>query len=205
MGPVGSGGAVQTPSTPPDEAFEYAKALYQNVIEWYKDVHDRARSVVTLDGALVTILSSVIVLKRGDLVEVTKYFGLDTKVGLVIMALSFVLSLGFAMATLAPLWLSERKLRTVFGKLREEDGEPPPMPSVMWYSQFIRQMGRAEFVGLSRQMTTVLHSKALASQVHTLSTRLKNKYRLVFGAFFFAGTGILALLYSTASYVVRAN
>ena len=189
---------------PSDEALEYAKALYTNVIEWYKDVHDRAKQVVTLDGTFITILSGVIVLKGTDLQAVTDALGTDTIVALVLMAAAFVVSGTAALAALIPLWLKEDHIVAKYNELRAADGTIPA-PSVMWYSQFIRQLHRADFVGQSLRMTKELHAKALASQVHTLSIRLARKYRLVFTAFVAVGVAILALLYATGSYMIHAS
>jgi hypothetical protein len=199
---------TQAPNDPAakqkDESFEYAKALYGNVIEWYKDVHDRAKQVVTLDGTFITILSGVIVLKGTDLKAVTDALGMDSIVALVVMAVAFVVSGTTALAALIPLWLQEEHIRKKYNELRGADGTIPA-PSVMWYSQFIRQMDRAVFLDEARQMTKEYHAKALTSQAHTLSERLARKYRLVFTAFVAAGVAILALLYATGSYMVNAS
>lgn len=62
-------------------------------------------------------------------------------------------------------------------------------------------MDRIMFINEAHQMTLALHEKALASQIHALSSRLGYKYRFVFGAFLCAALAILMLLYATASYL----
>jgi hypothetical protein len=181
------------------QAFDFTKSLYASIGDWYKDVQVRAQAVVTLDGAFITILTAVLVGKGSDVSAIKANFAADTTVAVVTMGGMFILSGACAILALMPLGLRTQAIERKYKALKKGD-ESDPAPSVMWWSQFIQQQGREEFLDASAKMTASLHQRALASQIHELSERLRRKYQLVFAAFVFTGLGLLALVYAAASY-----
>jgi hypothetical protein len=189
----------------PVTGLAYTKALYTNIIDWYKDVQTRAQLLLTLDGAFVTILSGVIFAKGTDLQAATENFGLETWMFLGALGLSFGFSGLFTILALMPLGLNENRIWERFEKTMQEDaraGRTPPT-SVMWYSQFVQRVGRDNFLRDSAKIGDREEQAALASQIFALSERLGRKYRWVFYGYVGAGAALLMLLLTVGSYLIR--
>src|SRR6476660_210956 len=94
---------VPASSTP---GLEYARKLYANILEWYKDVHSRAQVILTVDGAFITLLAGSVLGKSDEIAAATDEFGPETWALLALTAVAFGLSLIWAIRTLTPRSLS---------------------------------------------------------------------------------------------------
>jgi hypothetical protein len=185
----------------------YTKDLYANVIEWYKDVHARAQLILTLDGAFVTLLSGAVVTKRVDLEAAAEAFGPETWIFLALMAVAFAASGACVILALMPRGLRWTNIRNKYRDFMQEDqeaGRKPPT-SVMWWHQFIKEMGRIDFMRNAAKVGDQEERNALASQIVALSERLRWKYRLVYAGFIATAVAVLSLLLATTFYVVRVG
>lgn len=182
---------------------DYTKALYANVVDWYKDVHSRAQHVLTVDATFLTVLGAVLVTKASDLGANTATLSGVTKVLLAIMALLFITSIVAAVIALTPRRLRNDKVRGDYDKRRHEDqaAHRTPPTSVMWYALFIDRFGRDEFMRHSQEIGDREYQAALASQIVTLAERLGLKYRCVFVGYATAASGLVFMLLSAISYV----
>jgi len=83
-----------TTTTPaPDEALEYSRRLYGNVLDWYESADRKAQLVLTLDGVFVTFASTSLASKASELSRTVSTFGPETWVLLGAALVSLVLSL----------------------------------------------------------------------------------------------------------------
>jgi hypothetical protein len=189
-----------------DESLEYARKLYANILDWYKDAHGRAQLILTVDGAFVTLLAGAVVGSRSDLHATVNAFGLETWIALTLMAVAFALSGGSALWALMPLRLRTKAVIQDFEKYEAEDKAKglDPAPSVMWYSQFIVLQKREDFISNVARMGKAQEQVALASQIHVLSRGLRRKYRGVFLGYVSTGFALLMLLFAAADYAIRA-
>lgn len=178
----------------------FAQRLYGNLGEWYKDVHGRAQLVLSLDGAFVTLLAGSIIGNRDEIESATDVFAWETWVLLGLMALSFAISLFYAIRTLTPRNLFKRRIDSAYLDLRGDETEPPP-PEVMWWSQFIWRVGWDWFRTRVKTMTDAEERDALSSQIFALSEHLNDKYRFLHRAYIGAGLAVVFLLAASASFV----
>jgi hypothetical protein len=71
----------------------------------------------------------------------------------------------------------------------------------MWYSPFVKRLGRQQFLNDSALMGGREEQAALASQIFALSERLERKYRAIFVSYSFSGIALVALLFTVGSYL----
>jgi hypothetical protein len=60
---LGSGqleSATQSPQDSSEEALEYARRLYLNILEWYKIADSKGQLLLTLNGAFVTVMTGFV-------------------------------------------------------------------------------------------------------------------------------------------------
>jgi hypothetical protein len=184
----------------PVGGLEYARKLYGNIGEWYKDVHTRAQLVLSLDGAFVTLLAGSILGNRDEIKSATDVFGWETWVLLALMALAFATSLFYAIQTLTPRSLFRRRIDAAYTDIRGDLTTPPP-PEVMWWPQFIWRVGWDWFHTRVETMTGADERDALSSQIFALSDHLNDKYRFLHRAYIGAGLAVVLLLAASASFV----
>jgi hypothetical protein len=197
--------ADPSPAEPADVVgLEYARKLYASITGWYTDTHGRAQIILTVDGAFITLLAGVVVAKEADLRPTLSVFGVETWISLAVMALGFAISTASALSALIPLRLSPKRIRADYDELARSDEQHhrDPPSSVMWYSQFIIQMGQEDFISRVSRMSDDHERDALAQEVYLLSRRLRRKYRALFVAYLGTGVAVLALLFAASDYVV---
>jgi hypothetical protein len=185
------------------EALDYSKLVFENIIAWYNNADAKAQIILTLDGALVTFMTTSIFRKPAELLEITRSLRSFTWVLLTAMCLCLA---GSIISALMCLWSRISlgiKRDSVLGREKKKiaDGVKPYSPSVMLYFKTIAWLDHDSFQQQMCGTNTSFQVKALASQSFLLSERVYRKHVLVNTGFILAGAGLILFLAAGVSYM----
>jgi hypothetical protein len=183
---------------------DYARQLYGDVLGWYRSAENKAQIVLTLDGLIVSFLTSSLITNVGDVRAATQEFGLETWALLAVMSTLFLLSVMSAVQCLRSRTYSEEELSKLFAR----EGVDPQTretyrPEVMWFFQMLGQLNRDLLEARLLEIETDFEVRARVSQIYYLSRNVTEKHRWVNRAFVFTGSSLSALLLAAVSYVAR--
>lgn len=181
---------------------EYVRRLFANILDRYKDVHNRMQVLLTINGIFLSFLVGNIITRRVDLDAIIQSFGPETWALLVLMTTAMGLSILWVILCLSPGIASDGTVKAEVAALRGQDSGAIPA-TVMWYFHHIAVLDREEFVSNATQRGTVLETEALATQAHILSGRLVQKFRYARRAFVATGVSFFCFLLTGASYLLR--
>lgn len=74
----------------------YLRSVYANVFEWYKIADSKSQLILTLDGALITVATGLVLTSPGQLVAQERRFGWETWVFLTVSSLALTMSVACA-------------------------------------------------------------------------------------------------------------
>ncbi len=186
-------------------ALDYAHLVFSNVVDWYKNADFKAQIILTLDGALVTFLTTSIFKKPSDLLEVTSKLTPGTWLLLMAMCLTLCGSIASALMCLWSRVNVGIQRDSVLGVERQKiaKGIKPYSPNVML---FFKTISWLDHDGFQEQLETIdipFQIKALASQSFLLSERVYRKHVLVNAGFILVGVSLLLFLASGVNYLAN--
>jgi len=60
------------------QALEYTRRVYANVLDWYKVADSKGQLLLTLNGIFITVVAGTVLGKPSEVVDRTREFGVDT-------------------------------------------------------------------------------------------------------------------------------
>lgn len=183
---------------------DYARRLFANVLDWYKNADSKAQILLTIDGAFLSFLTGKVFVRREEIASIFQSFGPETWSALVLMALMLTLSI---VAALSCLWSRVRFSDGPQQQLSHATSaaeDPAPYPAeLIWFFGKIAGLDESRFVRRMHEVTPADEIAALASQVHALSKNVLNKHRRVNLGFVLTGLSLIFFLAAGASYLAR--
>jgi len=174
----------------------YVRRLYDLILKWYNNADTKAQAILTLDGAIITIITGFIFLKPLELKKIVCELGPLNYIFLLLMALSLIVSVVCA-------------LNSFRSRLNKNDIMDAPIdnedipPEKMWFFGDIATSKKALF----KQMVNVIDEEfeltALAEQIHILSANVLHKHQWVNRAFLAFGISLIAFILFATSYIVN--
>jgi hypothetical protein len=184
------------------DALDYARRLFERVVDWYKNADSKAQIILTLDGAFLTFLTTSIFKNPDDLSKITQRFTFSTRLFLVLMCLSFIGSILTALMCLwSRIFLFSKRDEVLLREKKEIKEAERYSPNVMLFFKTISWLDHDKFQSQLADVDKEFEIKALASQSYLLSKRVNTKHLLVNLGFALSGAGLIFFLASGISYL----
>ena len=185
-------------------ALEYARRLYQNVLDWYDSAEKKAQVILTIDGILLTFLTSSMFTHRSDLDEILHTAGYLTWLFLAPMPVCLVGSIASALGCLWSRTFTKRKLHQYLASVgtSREDLDTYG-PEAMWFFQMIAGLDQKSFQERMLWVNREFEIRALASQISILSANVSKKHRCVNWGFVLVGISLILSLLAGICYLFR--
>jgi hypothetical protein len=205
---LGSGqleSATQSPQDSSEEALEYARRLYLNILEWYKIADSKGQLLLTLNGAFVTVMTGFVLGKPAEIRDKVQQFSLETWFLLVVAALAIALSIGCAAMCL---WSRSGLGNGSIYRLIKQLGVDPKRrdtyaASVSWWFGTIALLDRQNISDTIKKANQEFERDALVSQIFALSVNVLKKHRWVNRGWVLTAISLGALVLMSASYLMR--
>lgn len=182
----------------------YVRRLYDDVVGWYRSADTKAQVVLAIDGAFVAFLTSGIFRKPEDLKAMVVDFSLPTRILLLLMMLSLLLSIAAAIHCLWSRIYSMADLQEIIdGTARDGAAAKLYEPKIMWFFQMVAALDKSTFRRTLEEMDGRRELEAMASQIHILSGNVQRKHRAANFGFLFAAATLVLFLAAGVSYVVK--
>lgn len=187
-------------------ALEYARRVYDGVMDWYKNADSKAQVILTLDGAFLAFLTSSIFMEQYELSKILSRFGVETWLLLALMCTTLA---GSILSAILCLWSRVYAGDKLDGMLRsggvEVNKSETYKPQFMFFFQFLSRLHPEQMAEKLSAVTEKYEIEALAYQSRILSENVMRKHYWVNKGFVLAGLSLLLFLGAGISYVVRVN
>jgi hypothetical protein len=187
-------------------ALEYARRVFDNVTDWYKNADSKAQVLLGLDGGFLAFLTSSVFAKREEVLRVVQTFKTDTWVLLGLMSATLTASI---ISALCCLWSRTYRKSQVDKALADlgivKDKPDTYPPEVMWFFQMIRALEKEAYRDRLLNVTKEFEVRVLASQIYELSRNVSRKHFWINLGFTFAGTSLVLFVAAIVSYLIRAR
>jgi hypothetical protein len=185
---------------------EYARRVYDSILDWYKAADLKAQVALTANGTFLTILAGLALAKPSDTTAATATFGAETWLFLGLMAAAMAGSFVSATACLHSRLYNKQELARALDEYGALRPDPPPYhPSLVWFFEFV---GALDAEALASRFLTAdpidLESRALAWQCVRLGKRVTQKHVWLNRSFLLTGASLFFLLATAVSYLVRS-
>ena len=183
-------------------SLDYARRLFERIIDWYKTADSKAQIILTLDGAFLTFLTTSVFKNPDELSRIIQRFNFSTWLFLVLMCVCLMVSIISALMCLwSRVWLfSKRDAVLVSEKKRIKNAEKYS-PNVMLFFKTISWLDHDKFQSQLGDVDQEFEIKALASQSYLLAGRVNTKHLLVNLGFVLSGASLIFFLAGGMSYL----
>jgi len=181
---------------------EYARRVYDRVIDWYKVAESKAQLLLTVSGAFVTVAFGLLSGSIADLKRSLESAGALPWLFLTVAVVALCGSIAAAAATL----LSQhgRHIRDDFAKLGiDPQDEATYRPEAMWYFGHIAQLQWQGVQSTLRDADDALEVKVLTYNVHGLAKTVLRKHRLINAGWLLTTVTLLSLIAAGVSLLVN--
>ena len=187
---------------------EYARRLYDNVLDWYKNADTKAQVVLAINGGFITFVGSSVFKKAEEVRSVTDSFDYVTWIILALMISSLIGSIGAAIYCLWSRIYSKKKLHKIIKdalkKYSPTDQEPDRYPpSISCFFQFLERLEKEKLRETLQSVDSKFEIKALTNQIHILSRNVKKKHFAVNIGFMLVATTLIMFFAMSISYLSK--
>lgn len=183
-------------------SLDYARRLFERIIDWYKTADSKAQIILTLHGAFLTFLTTSVFKNPDELSRIIQRFNFFTWLFLALMCVCLIVSIISALMCLwSRVWLfSKRDAVLVREKMRLKDAEKYS-PNLMLFFKTISWLDHDKFQSQLAGVDEDFEIKALASQSYLLAKRVNTKHLLVNLGFVLSGASLIFFLAGGMSYL----
>ena len=186
------------------DALEYARRVFEKVIDWYKNADSKAQIILTLDGTFLTFLTTSVFKNPDEISKVTGRFRFDTWLFLILMCLCLIASIVSALMCLwSRVFLRPGRDSVLIRAKQELKTAERYSPNVMLFFKTISWLDHDQFQKQLGQIDKEFEIRALASQIYLLSKRGYRKHLLINCGFVLAGASLIFFLAVGISYLAR--
>lgn len=183
----------------------YSRRLYGNIVDWYKNAETKAQILLSLDGIFVSLLVASLFRDPAAAGPILDEFGYETWVAVATVVIAMASSVVCALMCLISRIMPRSEIEGRYPEVLADARSPTYPPEVMWFFQTISRLDEEEFCEQTMQVTHEIETRALASQNFLLSGKVLKKHIWVNWGFAFAALGLISLLISGGSYVLRVG
>ena len=186
----------------PSVAQEYLRGVYALTQDWYKSADNKAQLILTVDGALVTFLTSAVLSNPNDLRVVLALFGRDTWLLFIVMGAALLASMISAICALWSRGYSERQMHKAFGEAHMDPSVASTYrPEFMGFFQHVAHLQPGPMSERLKTADVEFELQALSHQLIRLSANVARKHAWVNRAFACAAVALGLFLAAGATYV----
>ncbi len=183
-------------------ALDYARRLFERIIDWYKTADSKAQIILTLDGAFLTFLTTSVFKNPDELSRIIQRFNSATWLFLALMSVCLVGSIISALMCLwSRVWLSSKRDAVLVREKMKLDEAENYSPNVMLFFKTISWLDHDKFQSQLPHVDNKFEIAALASQSYLLSKRVNTKHLLINLGFVLAGASLIFFLAGGISYL----
>ncbi|MFI9561628.1 Pycsar system effector family protein [Nonomuraea endophytica] len=195
-----SGG--KSSAAPP--SVEYARRMYDRVIDWYKVAEAKAQLILTINGVVATIIFGLLSGRLSELRNASPVIGPETWVFLGVSLGALCGSIGFATACLHS--RHNYNIRTDFAQLGiVADNQATYRPEGLWYFGHLATLRWQWVAEALRAADDDAEILTLTYNVHGLAKVVLRKHRLINTGWTLTSLGLIALIAAAASLIVRSQ
>ncbi|WP_433382114.1 hypothetical protein ACQPZX_18335 [Actinoplanes sp. CA-142083] len=181
---------------------EYARRVYDRVIDWYKVAETKAQLILTVNGAFVTIAFGILTGSIADLRDSLDEWGALTWLFLTLTVVT--ISASIVCAALSLLSQHERHIRQDFKQLKiDPDREKTYRPEGAWYYGHIAKLRWEGVQSMLAGADEKFEVDVLTYHVHGLSQTVLRKHRLINAGWMLTAATLLSLVGAGASLLLH--
>jgi hypothetical protein len=185
----------------PPEGLSYARTVYAEEVNWYKVADSKAQLLLTFNGAYITVLAGLLVLKPDELTAMRASLTVVDLLFLGGTAAASAVSVLCAVACLRSR-LSNAKLVEHLSLMQVGDPTSPTyMPAVTFWFGTIAKMDQETGKMLLRSANAAFEFDALVHEIFLLAPNVLSKHRWVNRGWVSAAASLLLLLCSAAAFL----
>jgi pycsar effector protein len=193
-----------TPQDPQVKGLDYARRVYEMVIDWYKTAEKKAQLLLTANGAFATILFGIVSSNPSGLQQFGVNSGAETWFFVTVAVTAFCGAVGFASAGL--LSRHRHNIQLDFTRLDVRPEEPKTYKrEAVWYFGHIASLQFGPTVDLLRTADPRMEFDSLTYNVVGLSRVVLRKHRLVNIGWMLTAVTVLAMTAAAASLIIRTQ
>jgi len=192
-------------ATSADPALAYARLLWANILDWYKNADLKAQVLLTFDGAFLSFLAGSVFVKAENLENILVGFGLETWGFALAMVLALLGSIISALACLRSRLEDPREIERHLREIvQDSDRALEQNPETMYFFGHIAQLAdRNSFQQRMERFGPIDEVRALSGQIFLVSKNVLRKHQSVNHGFMLAGATLIFFLGAAISYVAR--
>jgi hypothetical protein len=182
----------------------YLRSVYADVFEWYKIADVKSQLILTLDGALITVATGLVLANPSQLATRDRRFGWETWMFLTISSLALTMSVVCAVKC-----LYSRLDNASLHILRRHNVDPEKgvtyVPAIAYWFGTIAKLDPQSAVSYLKTAprTSEFEIDALANEIVAFSHNVLDKHRWANRAWLLSSVSLIALFATGASYLVR--
>ncbi|REG01309.1 hypothetical protein DFJ67_7390 [Asanoa ferruginea] len=186
------------------DGLDYARRVYDMVIDWYKTAEKKAQLLLTANGAFATILFGIVSSNPTGLHQFGVNAGAETWFFVTVAVIAFCGAVGYASAGL--LSRHRHNIRLDFARLDVHPQEPKTYKrEAVWYFGHIASLQFGPTVDLLRTANPRMEFDSLTYNVVGLSRVVLRKHRLVNVGWMLTAVTVIAMTAAAASVVIRTQ
>ena len=188
-------------------ALNYARILFNNILDWYKNAEFKAQVLLGLAGAFLSFLTGSVFIKKTELYQLTSLFGPETWVFLFLSVLSLLSAIVCSLNCLRSRLADPDDLVENIKVVNEDDeGKVRSMPETLFFFGMIaRFQNRKMFQKRLAQFTLEDEVQALTFQIFHVSTNVLRKHMWVNRGFVWIVLAISFFLAAGVTYLLRVQ
>jgi hypothetical protein len=186
------------------DGLDYARRVYDMIIDWYKTAEKKAQLLLTANGAFATILFGIVSSNLSGLRQFGVSAGAETWVFLTVTVAAFCGAVGLASAGL--LSRHRHNIKLDFTRLGVQPEEPKTYKrEAVWYFGHIASLQFGPTVDLLRTADPRMEFDSLTYNVVGLSRVVLRKHRLVNLGWMLTAVAVFAMTSAAVSLVIRTQ
>ncbi|MBW4519036.1 MAG: hypothetical protein KME16_04965 [Scytolyngbya sp. HA4215-MV1] len=182
---------------------EYARRLYESVLDWYKSADSKAQVVLAIDTGFLAFLTSTIFSEPDKLRVILAEFNWVTGLSLALMLLSLIVSIGSSIACIWSRIYSTNEVKRIIKKAESQcqNSDIYPSEKIVWFFQFIEGLDQRKFQVTLESIEEQFELKVLAEEIYILSHNVRKKHLAVNIGFGFAAFSLILFVVAAVSYL----
>lgn len=182
-----------SPLSQVDATLDYVRHLHEELLSTNRELYGRAQLALTIDALVVTVFGAIVSGSPDDAQKTA------SRLGVVAGGLAFFALTAIAVSIICA--LVALYVRHMFGRPRRLEG--PPRGSQLWFYARIAELEPAAFVEAAAAVTQAEEIAIRLDQITVMTPIMIRRANWVNAAYAAAGTGFIAFVAATATYLVR--
>lgn len=186
-----------------EAAADYNRRVYASTREWYNVAEAKAQLLLTVNGVFVTILSSLLFSRIGNIHAGISNFGPVTWFFLGVSVAALVCALTCAAGCL---WSWHSQSGKEFAQLGVNPGDPASYrPEVLWYFGHLARLQPDGAVERLRKADRTFEAETLSYNVVDLAAKVLRKHRLVNAGWALTALALISLVAAGMSFLIDSH